>query len=65
MQLGDNNFQQYGYSSHILSILGDLKHPTQTGPIVGEAQLSWDLAQPSSKMAQPPRLCWDPGSVHE
>ena len=64
MQLVDNNFQQYGYSSHILSILGDLKHPTQRGP-VGEVQLSWDLAEPSSKMAQSPRLCWDPGSVEE
>ena len=56
MQLVDNNFQQYGYSSQILSILGDLKHPTQRGQIVGEVQLSWDLAQPSSKTAQPPRL---------
>ena len=65
MQLVDNNFQQYGYSSHILSILGGLKHPTQRSKIVGGVQLGWDLAQPSSKPAQSPRLCWDPGSVQE
>ena len=64
VQLADNNLQ-YGYSSHILFTPGDLKRVTQREPVVGEVSLSWDLAQPSIKMAQPPRLCWDPGSVQE